>query len=137
VSVTTDTPVAVLKDTEYWRKLATDAGERLKIAETQGKDLRMAADEARQRMQKYKVRLEGAQERVNELQSALIEVSAQRDALQETLAKQESAVAERLAQQETVKRKVYEFRESILSGPIWEVFAEFCRDVPADEGAKS
>lgn len=109
-------PVAKPKDQRdlaYWRALAVQAGERLQIAETQLKDLRMAADDARARMTKYKGRLDSAQQRVNELQAQIIAVSAERDALQE-----------RVARQDVIKRKVHEYRQSLLDGPLWELFAE-------------
>lgn len=117
------------QDVAYWRDLAQQTAERLKIADTQNKDLRQAADEARARVTKYKGRLENAQERVNDLQTKLITVSAERDALRS-----------QLASQDVLKRKVYEYRQSLQEGPIWEIFAELCRDVgvrPADEGASS
>jgi len=117
------------KDVVYWRKLAQDTAERLKISDTQNRDLREAADEARARVTKYKQRLENAQERVNDLQLRLIAVSAERDALRESI-----------PDVERIRRKVYEYRQSLLEGPIWELFSELCRDVgakPADEGAKA
>jgi chromosome segregation ATPase len=125
------------KDLAYWRTLAVQAAERLQIAETQLKDLRMAADEARARVTKYKGRLDNANERVNELQSKLIGVSADRDALTERLGMLDADFSSRLARHEVVKRKVHEYRQSLLDGPIWELFAEFCREVgtsPADGG---
>ncbi len=125
------------KDLAHWRTLAVQAAERLQIAETQLKDLRMAADEARARVTKYKQRLDNANERVNDLQAKLIGVSAERDAMTERLAGLDADFATRLARHEVVKRKVHEYRQSLLDGPIWELFAEFCRDVgsqPADGG---
>jgi chromosome segregation ATPase len=119
----------VEQDAAYWRQLAQETAERLKIADTQNRDVREAADEARARLMKYKQRLENAQERVNELQLKLIEVSAERDALRDGT-----------VDRERVKRLVYEYRQSLLEGPIFELFAEFCRDVApeaADEGASS
>ncbi len=120
------------KDLAYWRQLAVQAGERLQIAETQLKDLRMAADDARARMTKYKGRLDNANERVNDLQAKLIAVSAERDAMHERIGNLDAAFAERLARHEEVKRRIHEYRQSLLDGPIWELFAEFCR---SDVGA--
>jgi chromosome segregation ATPase len=115
-------------DVEYWRSLARGAGERLKIAEEQSKSLRMAADEARARVTKYKGRLEGAQARVNELQSTLIEVSAERDSLRSKLSSTTTVSSAKLARQEELKRWLFEYRESLLNGPIFEMFAEMCRE---------
>jgi chromosome segregation ATPase len=119
------------RDLAHWRALAIQAGERLQIAETQLKDLRVAADEARARMTKYKGRLDSASERINELQSKLITVSAERDAANDRLADVDNTIAQRVARQEVVKKLVHEYRQSLLDGPIWEVFAEFCREVDA------
>ena len=129
------TIVQETKDLAHWRAMAIGAGERLQIAEVQLKDLRVAADEARARMTKYKGRLDSANERINELQSKLIAVSAERDAVTERLAGTGAEFAQRLARQEIVKRKVHEFRQSILDGPLWELFAEFCREVDATASA--
>ena len=119
----------VEKDAAHWRQLALETAERLKIADTQNKASCEAADEARARVTKYKQRLGSAQDRVNELQMRLIAVSAERDALRESQ-----------PDVERIKRLVYEYRSSLLTGPIWEVFAELCRDVAtraADEGVAS
>ncbi len=114
----------------YWRQLAIEAQERIKILSAQLEDVRKSADDNRARMTKYKGRLENAQDTANNLQARLIAVSAERDVLRDAVAKQD-----------IVKRKVYEFRQSILEGPLWELFAEFCREVDpeksADQGAKS
>lgn len=130
--------VVVDKDLAYWRTLATQAAERLQIAETQLKDLRMAADEARARVTKYKGRLDNANERVNDLQAKLIVVSVERDAMVERMKSLDAEFNARLARHEVVKRKVHEYRQSLLDGPIWELFAEFCREVgaPAADGSK-
>jgi chromosome segregation ATPase len=128
------------KDLAYWRTLAVQTGERLQIAETQLKDLRMAADEARARVTKYKGRLDNANERVNDLQIKLIAISAERDAANERIRMLDADFSARLANHETVKRKIHEYRQSLIDGPIWEVFSEFCRDVgskdPADGGTR-
>lgn len=113
---------------DHWRTLAKDTSERLQMTDKQLHDTRAAADELRARLNKQKGRLENAQERINDLQMKLIAVSAERDAMRE-----------QLADQEILKRKVYDFRESLLHGPIWEVFAELCRErvgtaVSADQG---
>lgn len=99
-----------------WRGMAVNAGERLAYAENQLRDLRAAADDARARFTKYKGRLDGANERVNVLQSQLIAVSAERD-----------AIKDRLASQDVVKQKVWEFRQSVLDGPLFELFGEYCK----------
>jgi chromosome segregation ATPase len=128
------------KDLAYWRTLAVQTGERLQIAETQLKDLRMAADEARARVTKYKGRLDNANERVNDLQIKLIAISAERDAANERIQMLDAEFSSRLANHETVKRKIHEYRQSLIDGPIWEVFSEFCREVgskdPADGGTR-
>jgi len=103
-------------DRDRWRGMAVNAGERLAYAENQLKDLRTAADDARARFTKYKSRLDAASERVNVLQSQLIAACAERDALKG-----------QLAEQAVVKQKVWEFRQSILDGPLFEVFGEYCK----------
>lgn len=111
-------------DITHWRRMAVQAGERLSYAENQCKDLRVAADDARARFSKYKSRLDAANARVNELQSQLITVGAERDALRE-----------QVAQQDVLARKVHEFRESLLHGPLWELFVELAVSPPsAGEG---
>jgi len=96
-----------------WKKVALEAKDRLQVADMQAKDVRKQADELRARATKYKTRLENAQDKVNELSATLITVMAERDAL-----------AERVARQDIVKRKVHEFRQSIIDGPLWELFSE-------------
>lgn len=105
--------VPVQRGLEEWRKLAVQSGERLQYAENQLKDLRAQADDLRARLTKSKTRLDSANERTNELQSQLIAVTAERDELRD-----------RVARQDIVKRKVHEYRQSILDGPLWELFAE-------------
>lgn len=118
----TATAIAAPKDADvdYWRKLAVQNGERLKIAEEQAKALREAADEARGRFTKYKARLEDAQARVTALQIQLTDVSVERDVLRA-----------RVARQDVLKRQIYDFRQSLVDGPIWAIFAELCNDVSA------
>lgn len=111
-------------DVAYWRQLATDTKDRLKIAESQAKDLREAADESRARMTKYKQRLESAQEQVTALQVKLVEVSAERDRLRETV----PDVAR-------IQRKLFEYRQSLLDGPLFELLGEFCREVAVETAA--
>lgn len=96
-----------------WRKMAIEAGIRLDIAETQAKDLRIAADEARARFTKYKGRLDASQARVNELEVERIKLATENDELRAQLARQAE-----------ISRKVYEFRKSILEGPLWDLFVE-------------
>jgi chromosome segregation ATPase len=103
-------------EVERWRKMAIQAGERLAYAENQLKDLRQAADDARARFTKYKNRLDSANERVNDLQSQIIAVSAERDTLKA-----------RQAEQDVVKQKLWEYRQSLLDGPLFELFGEFCK----------
>lgn len=112
------------QDAAYWRQLATDTAERLKIAEMQAKDLREAADESRSRMTKYKQRLESAQEQVTALQVRLVEVSADRDRIREAV-----------PDVERIRRKVFEYRQSLLDGPLFELLGEFCRDVAVETAA--
>jgi septal ring factor EnvC (AmiA/AmiB activator) len=100
-------------DLDHWRKLALQSTERLNYAETQLKDLRVAADDARARFSKYKDRLDKANERTNDLQIELVRMTAERDDLRR-----------QIASQEAVARKVHEFRQSILNGPLWELFVE-------------
>lgn len=104
---------APLSGEDHWRKIAVQTGERLKYAEAQAADLRKAADEARARFSKYKDRLDKANAQVNELQVQLVTTSAERDELRA-----------QLAAQATVARKVHEFRQSILDGPLWDLFVE-------------
>jgi chromosome segregation ATPase len=108
--------VDVEAEVHRWRKMAVDAGERLAYAENQLKDLRQAADDARARFSKYKSRLDGANERVNDLQAQLIAACAERDTLRA-----------RLVQQDVVKQKVWEYRQSLIDGPLFELFGEYCK----------
>lgn len=117
--------VAPKDDLDHWRKLAVQNGERLRVAEIQLKDLRREADEARARFSKYKQRLDAANERVNDLQVALTTASAERDVLRA-----------RLPRLDVLKRKVYDYRQSLQDGPIWDVFAELCNDVSAAEAGE-
>jgi chromosome segregation ATPase len=94
-----------------WRRLAVQAGERLAIAENQAKDLRAAADESRARLTKQKTRLDNANARINELQSQLISVTAERDTLQE-----------RVSRLDEVRRQVHAFRRECLEGSLWKIF---------------
>ncbi len=103
-------------DVHHWRQMAVAAGERLAYAENQLKDLRQAADDLRARLTKQKTRLDNANERVNDLQSQIITVSAERDALKQ-----------KLAEQDVVKQKVWEYRQSLLDGPLFELFGEYCK----------
>lgn len=106
-------PKAPKQDLAYWRKLAIESGKRIEIMETQAKALREAADEARARFSKYKGRLDNAQARTNELEAERIALALRVEELQTLLARQAE-----------VARKVYEFRQSILDGPLWALFAE-------------
>lgn len=125
--VTAPHVVEAPNDVERWRKMAVSAGERLAYAENQLKDLRQAADDARARFTKYKSRLDSANERVNDLQAQLIAVSNDRDTLKSQLATQEEAFHQKLADQAVVKQKVWEFRQSLLDGPLFELFGEHCK----------
>lgn len=102
------------RDLAYWRKLAVEARHRIEILETSAKDLRTAADDARARFSKYKGRLDNAQARINVLEAERIKLAEERDELRAQLAKQAD-----------IARKIYEFRQSILEGPIWDLFVEF------------
>lgn len=113
VVVVNDPPSPKQADPDHWRKLAMQATNRLEIAEAQARDLRAAADEARARFSKYKGRLESAQARVNELQVQVVRVTAERD-----------DARSQLARQEAIARKVHEYRQSLLDGPIWDLFTE-------------
>lgn len=110
----------VVQDLDYWKNLAVATGDRLAHAEMQARDLRQAADDAKARFGKYKERLDRANERVNELQVQVVKLSAQRDELMAQLAKQE-----------VLARRVYDFRQSILNGPIWELFSELVVSPPS------
>lgn len=107
-------------DLEHWRRLAVQSAERLSYAERQLKDLRAAADDARARMAKYKDRLDKANERVNDLNVALVTATADRDRLRG-----------QLATQEAVARRVHEYRQSLLNGPLWDLFVELAVASPA------
>lgn len=87
---------------EHWRGLALSTGERLAHAETQLKDLRKAADDARARLTKSKERQDSAQARVNELQSQLVAVSAERDEL-----------ASKVMTQDGIKRAVWDMAQRV------------------------
>ncbi len=103
-------------EVERWRKMAIQAGERLAYAENQLKDLRQAADEARARFTKYKGRLDSANERVNDLQSQIIAVSAERDVLKA-----------QVVDQEVVKERIWAYRQSLIDGPLFDLFGEYCK----------
>lgn len=122
-----DASQALQADRDRWRQMAVQAGERLAYAENQLKDLRQAADDARARFSKYKGRLDSANERINDLQAQLIAVHAERDALKAQLATEQDAQKAKLADQDVVKRKVWEYRESLLNGPLFELFGEYCK----------
>jgi septal ring factor EnvC (AmiA/AmiB activator) len=98
---------------DYWRKMAINASDRLKIAEEQAKALREAADDARARFGKYKDRLDKAQERVNHLTVDVVRLSADNEELRA-----------KLARQETLAREIHQYRQSLLEGPIWNLFTE-------------
>lgn len=87
---------------EHWRGLALSTGERLAHAETQLKDLRKAADEARARLTKSKERQDSAQARVNELQSQLVAVTAERDDLKA-----------KVLTQDAIKRAVWDMAQRV------------------------
>lgn len=114
------TVTAGSKDLEYWRTLAITTGERL--SQSEGTRVAQAAqlaqrdktlDELRARLEKSQGRKDTAQTRINELQVQLVNVSAERDELRAALASQEA-----------LRRKVYEYRQSLLEGPLWELFVE-------------
>lgn len=114
-------------DRNRWRTVAVQTGERLAYAENQLKDLRQAADDARARFTKYKGRLDSANERVNDLQSQLVARMAEVDTLRAQLAAEQDALKTRIADQDVVKRKVWEYRQSLLEGPLFELFGEYCK----------
>lgn len=118
--------LAVVTDVEHWRRMAIDAGKRLEYAETQLKDLRVAADDARARFGKYKDRLDKANEKVNELTIQLVSVTADRDDLRG-----------QVATQEVIARKLHEYRQSLLNGPIWDLFVELAVSPPKPAGVES
>lgn len=107
-------------DLDHWKKLAITTGERLQYAENQLNDLRQAADEARARFSKYKERLDRANQRVNELQIDLVKITAERDDLRSQVAKQEK-----------VSQLVHQYRQSLLEGPLWDLFTELAVCPPA------
>lgn len=117
-------PLVEDHDVAHWKKLALSNGERLRYSEEQAQSLRQAADEARARFGKYKQRLDGANARVNELQVALTDKSVEVDKLRADI----DHLRAKLARQDAVKRRVHEYRQSLLDGPIWELFAEFCNE---------
>jgi chromosome segregation ATPase len=117
--------VEKLNDLDHWRKMAVESSERLSYAETQAKDLRRAADEVRARLTKAKTRLDTANEKVNELNIELVRVSAECDRLRGQVANQE-----RLA------RKIWECRQAIIEGPLFEVFAELAVSPPEEAGGE-
>ena len=119
--------VEVQADLLRWRTMAIQTGERLSYAENQLKDLRQAADDARARFSKYKGRLDSANERVNDLQAQLVAAHAELDATKATLAAEQETARARLADQDVVKRKVWEIREQMLNGPLFDLFGEFCK----------
>ena len=96
-----------------WKALAKSTGERLKIAEESLRETRKQADELRARATKYKTRLDNAQSQLNDAQTKIVEQATELETLRE-----------RVARQEIIKRKVHEYRESLLNGPLWELFAE-------------
>lgn len=96
-----------------WRQLALDTKRRLEIAEEKLTETAKSADEMRGRMQKYKARLDTAQSENNRLQAQVVELSQR--------CEEQSA---RIARQDAAKRKLYEFRQSVLEGPLWEAFQE-------------
>ncbi len=108
-----------------WRKLAVQNGERIAMLENQAKDLRAAADDARARFGKYKGRLDSSSARVNELQVLVTQLSAENADLRS-----------QLADQVVLARKVHEFRQSILEGPLWDLFVEVAVVSPQDAGAR-
>lgn len=101
------------RDLAYWRKMAVEAGQRIEILETQAKDLRTAADDARARFSKYKGRLDNAQAQINTLQAERIRLATAVDEMRAQLAKQAE-----------IAKQVHEFRQSILDGPLWKLFVE-------------
>ena len=107
---------SVVQDLDYWRKLAIQAGQRLQHVEDQAKALRREADEARSRFGKYKDRLDSANARNNDLQAQVVLLSAEVEAMKG-----------RLAQQDVVKQKVWEIRQAMLDGPLFELFGEYCK----------
>lgn len=117
-------PKPDVNDVAHWRTLAVQAGERLAFAERQAADLRKAADDARARFSKYKGRLDSANQRVNELQAQIITKSVECDTLRAQLAKQD-----------VLAQKVHKFRQSILDGPLWELFAELAVCLPSQKPA--
>jgi DNA repair exonuclease SbcCD ATPase subunit len=113
-----------ISDLDHWKKLAIQTGERLQYAENQLKDLRQAADDARARFGKYKDRLDKANERVNDLQIQLVRLTAERDDLRASV-----------ANQEVIARRVHEYRQSLLNGPLWDLFAELAVCPPVGKPA--
>lgn len=110
------------KDLAHWRKMAVEAGQRIEILETQAKDLRAAADDARARFSKYKTRLDNAQARINELEVERIKLSTSIDEYRVQVARQAE-----------LAKQVHEFRQSIIDGPLWKLFVELSVS-PADAG---
>ncbi len=96
-----------------WKALCEETKRRLDIAEASLKETRVSADEMRSRMQKYKQRLDSAQSENNRLQARVVELTSQAE-----------AQAERLARLDAIRRHVHEFRQSILDGPLWDLFVD-------------
>lgn len=120
VSAPRPTPAQSSPDLEHWKRMAITTSERLQYAENQLTDLRSAADDARARFGKYKERLDKANQKVNELQIQLVNITAERDDLRASIAKQE-----------LLARRVHEYRQSLLNGPLWDLFAELAVCPPA------
>lgn len=121
--VAAEQPKPVAIDQDHWKKLAIQTGERLQYAENQLNDLRQAADEARARFGKYKERLDRANQRVNELQIEMISKTAELEELRSQIAKQE-----------VLARRVHEYRQSLLNGPLWDLFTELAVCPPVANG---
>lgn len=121
-------------DAGHWRGLALATADRLQHAENQSLDLKKAADELRSRLAKANDRLDRANERVNALQVELVRVTADRDALRSGLSEEAKQVRALLESRERVARKVHQYRQSLLDGPIWDLFQELVTSpLPAGE----
>lgn len=107
-----------------WKALCMDTKRRLDIAQSSLEETRKSADEMRGRMTKYKQRLDSAQGENSRLQATVVELHAKLEAQAEAIAQQDAALRDVQVRREAAARKVHEFRQSILDGPIWELFGE-------------
>lgn len=114
--------LATVNTVEHWRKLALSTSERLSYAETQAKDLRDAADDARNRFAKYKGRLDNAQRTINLQQTEIVTLTDRLERAEAELARMGAHYGALVAAQTELARRVWEYRKSLLEGPLWDLF---------------